>query len=102
MGNVSPIFRLSIGLILLTVSLLLVGDMLGLTPDQKRAELKARKVIAETLAVQVSSAVSEGRIEAVAETVSALQNRNDDVLSAAVRRNDRRIIATAGEHSLSP
>ena len=99
MGNVSPIFRLSIGLILLTVSLLLIGDLLGLTPDQKRAELKARKVIAETLAVQVSTNVSEGRLDAVVDTVRALQERNDDVLSAAVRRTDRRLVATAGEHA---
>ena len=50
----SPVFRLTIGLILLTVSLLLVGDLLGLTPDPKRAELSARKAIAEALAVRIS------------------------------------------------
>lgn len=42
MPKVSPIFRLSIGLILLTVSLLLIGDLLGLTPNQQRAELASR------------------------------------------------------------
>jgi len=95
----SPIFRLAVGLILLTVSLLLIGDLLGLTPDQNKAELKSRKIIAEALAVQVSTDVSENRMEAVAETVRALQERNDDVLSIALRRGDGRLIAIAGDHT---
>lgn len=99
MITTSPIFRLSIGLILLTVSLLLIGDLLGFTPDQKRAELKARKVIAEALAVQVSADVSAARIASVLDTVKVLQERNDDVMSVAVRRADGRIVAMAGEHT---
>lgn len=98
MANVSPIFRLSIGLILLTVSLLLVGDLLGLTPDQTRAELNARRVIAEALAVQVSTDVSEQRIDAVIRTLKALQERNDDVLSVGLRHVDGRLVAIAGDH----
>ena len=98
MFNVSPIFRLSIGLILLTVSLLLMSDLLGLSPDQNRAELAARKVIAESLAVQVSGDVSEGRTEAVGQTIRALQERNDQVLSVGLRANDGRLIAIAGDH----
>ncbi|MGB5669175.1 MAG: EAL domain-containing protein, partial [Sedimenticolaceae bacterium] len=98
MPNVSPIIRLSVGLILLTVSLLLVGDMLGLTPDPKRAELAARKAIAEALAVQVSQDLAEGRIDAVRETVVALQKRNENVLSVGLRAADGRLLAMAGDH----
>ena len=98
MPNVSPIIRLSIGLILLTVSLLLVGDMLGLTPDPKRAELAARKAIAEALAVQVSQDLAEGRIDSVTETVIALQERNENVLSVGLRAADGRLLAMAGDH----
>ena len=101
MRNISPIFRLSIGLILLTVSLLLISDLLGLTPDQTRAELKARKVIAEALAVQVSTDVSEQRLDEVLETVTAMQKRNDDVLSIGLRHADGRLIAAAGDHVAS-
>ena len=98
MSSISPILRLSIGLILLTISLLLIGDMLGLAPDPKRAELAARKAIAEALAVQVAQGVADEQMEAVAETMRALQERNDAVLSAALRTTDGRLLAMAGEH----
>lgn len=98
MGNVSPIFRLSVGLILLTVSLLLVSDLLGLAPDQKRAELNARKIIAESLAVQISTQVSSEHFAEVEETLKALHDRNDDVLSAGLRRADGRLVLAAGDH----
>jgi len=96
--NVSPIIRLSVGLILLTISLLLISDMLGLTPDQERAEVMARKVISEALAAQVSSDVSRGRPEAMGDTLKLVQERNDSVLSAALRTRDGRLLATAGDH----
>ncbi len=99
MLTASPIFRLSIGLILLTISLLLVSDLLGLTPDQNRAELGARKTIAESLAVQVSGDISFGRTDAVAETLRVLQERNDSVLSIGLRSKDGLLIAMAGDHA---
>ncbi len=99
MPNVSPIIRLSVGLILLTVSLLLVGDMLGLTPDPKRAELAARKAIAEALAVQVSQDLAEGRIDAVRETVVALQERNENVLSVGLEGGGRQATGHGGRSS---
>ncbi|MGB5466417.1 MAG: EAL domain-containing protein [Sedimenticolaceae bacterium] len=98
MLKVSPIIRLALGLMLLTVSLLLVSDLLGLTPDQKRAELAARKAISESLAVQVSNDISEARIDAVAETLRVLEERNDRVLSIGLRTSDGRLIAMAGDH----
>ena len=93
----SPVFRLTIGLILLTVSLLLVGDLLGLTPDPKRAELSARKAIAEALAVQVSRDLADGDFATVNETVKVLQERNDKVVSVGLRAADGRLIAMAGD-----
>lgn len=98
MPSFSPIIRLSVGLILLTVSLLLVGDLLGLTPDPKRAELAARKAIAEALAVQVSQDLAEGHIATVTETVKALQERNENVRSVGLRAADGRLLAMAGDH----
>jgi len=91
--------RLSFGLILLTVSLLLMSDMLGLSPDPQRAEISARKIIAESLAVQVSGEISDGRTEAVGDTLKALQKRNKQVLSVGLRANDGRLIVMAGDHS---
>ena len=45
----SPLVRISFGLVMLTVTMLMVSDMLGMIPDTRRVELKSRKVIAESL-----------------------------------------------------
>ena len=54
MINFTPITRMSLGLVLLTVSVLITANWLGLTPDKREAYLDARVKIAETVAVQVS------------------------------------------------
>ncbi len=95
---VSPVFRLSIGLILLTVSLLLIGDLLGVIPDQKHAEFTARKTISESLAVQVSSSIAQGHMDSVTDTIHSLQARNESILSAGLRTDDGRLISSAGDH----
>jgi diguanylate cyclase (GGDEF)-like protein len=91
--------RLTTGLVLLTISILLVGDLLGLTPAHKRAALAARKAIAEALAVQVSSEVAEGRFDVVRSTIRVLQERNATVQSVALRTADGRLISAVGDHA---
>ncbi|MGL4476442.1 MAG: hypothetical protein ACRCT7_18630, partial [Shewanella sp.] len=95
---ISPIFRLTIGLILLTISLLLMGDLLGFIPDQKHAQFTARKAIAESVAIQVSSNIGQGHMAAVIEMMHALEERNDSILSVGLRTLDNRLIANAGDH----
>ncbi|MCP4994922.1 MAG: EAL domain-containing protein [Gammaproteobacteria bacterium] len=99
MLNISPIFRLTIGIILLTVSLLLISDLLGIAPDQKSAEMAARRVIAEALAVNVSNNLNQGLIETVEKSISEAQQRNDSVLSVGLRRGQNNLIAQAGDHN---
>lgn len=99
MLKVSPIIRLTIGLLLLTISLLLVGDMLGLSPDPKNAEMRARKAISESLAIQVSNNLADGHTGVVKETILRVQERNDQVLSVALRDIGGRLIVMAGDHS---
>ena len=95
---ISPIFRLSIGLSLLTVSLLLVADFLGFIPNQKHAEFTARKAISESLAVQVSADVVQGKMDSVTAMMHSLQERNESILSVGLRTIDNRLISSAGEH----
>jgi hypothetical protein len=95
---ISPILRLSIGLSLLTVSLLLVADFLGFIPNQKLAELTARKAISESLAVQVSADVAQGKVDSVTAMIHSLQERNESILSVGLRSIDKRLISSAGDH----
>jgi diguanylate cyclase (GGDEF)-like protein/PAS domain S-box-containing protein len=95
----SPIVRLSIGLSLLTVSLLLVADFLGFIPNAKLAEFNARKVIAESLAVQVSADIAKGDIKSVTLLMRSLQQQNKSINSLGLRTIDQQLISSAGDHA---
>ena len=93
----SPIVRISFGLVIVTISALLLSDFLGLVPDTKRAEISSRKAIAESLAVQFSMVITDNQLDSVQETLKLLVERNDDVKSAALRK-DGELIAGFGDH----
>jgi diguanylate cyclase (GGDEF)-like protein/PAS domain S-box-containing protein len=96
---VSPIVRLSAGLMMLTISLLLVLDFFGFVPNETAIKLESRSTIAELLAVQVSSEVGRGEFETANETLERLQTRSEDVKSVAIRLSNGRILTSAGAHA---
>ncbi len=94
----SPLVRLSFGLVMLTVAILLVVDLLGFIPDTTKPELQARKVIAESVAVQMSSSVSAENLLAAEPMLRSVVNRNANVLSAAVRDRENAVAFQVGDH----
>jgi len=94
----SPAVRISLSLVLLTTSVLLLGDMLGLVPDPSETILEARKKFCESLAVQVSLAAQLEDHEQVQRLIGAVVGRNEDILSAALRSLDGTVWSEAGEH----
>ncbi len=81
----NPIFRVSVGLLMLTISILLMGDWLGLVPNATQAELENRRKFSESLAVQLSSLASSGDSHHISTTLEAVVARNPDVLAARFR-----------------
>ena len=94
----TPTFRLSFGLVGITLSLMMTAVVLGMFPNEERAALKARASIAEALALQLSSAASQHDTRVLTETVKAVVARNEDLLSVALRRNDGEVLLSAGDH----
>ncbi len=95
----SPITRISIGLVLLTVSILLIGDIFFRLGDQSaQAILDARKQLCESLAVQFSVLIAEQDTEAMETTLNAVVRRNKDVLSAGLRTSDGALLLEVGVH----
>ncbi len=90
--------RLSLGLVSVTLSLLLASGMLGLMPDQTKIALEARQKICEALAIQISIAAGSNDNETIQTMLTAVVERNDELLSAAFRVSGRRPVAVAGEH----
>lgn len=96
--RISPTVRISFGLVLLTVSLLLISKMIGLAPDNSQATLEARKNLSESLALQFSAAAQRGDISLIKETLLSVAERNKDIRSAALRNVGGDLIAQAGDH----
>ena len=84
---------------MLTVSLLLLGDLIGVVPNEDRGLLDGRKKFCESLAVQFSMAVNRGETDLIHATLDALVAREDDVVSAAIRTANGRVLAESGDHA---
>ncbi len=96
--TLSPLIRISFGLVMLTVSLLLISEFLGMVPNKNSAVLESRKAIAESLAVQLSAAISNNELYTVKETLRAIVDRNESVLSAAIRIGQNDLLYKFGDH----
>ncbi|MDR4481113.1 MAG: ATP-binding protein [Nitrospira sp.] len=95
----SPIIWISFGLVSLTLSLMMVGNvLLKVAPDQSEDALWYRRSLAEVLAVQYSKLAERTEIETMQITMQALVERNDQIRSVALRRADGQVLSQAGEH----
>lgn len=98
MTRISPILRISLGLVLMTMSFLLIGDVLGLLPNEIEAKLDARKRVSESLAVQFSIYGQTKDATTIQVIMDNLLEHNDDIVSLALRLPDHKLLAFAGEH----
>ena len=93
-----PSVRLSIGLIALTISILLAGELLGVVPDKSQVTIDTRKKLSEILAVQFAHAAEREDFAQIQATLNLLVKRNPEVLSVAVRNDDGSFYAKSGSH----
>lgn len=98
MFTLRPYVRLSLGLIALILSILLIGQSLGIVPDKSHSLLENRKNITEILAIQFALAAEKNDFIQIEKTLNVLVNRNLDILSGAIRKNDGVFFAVAGAH----
>ena len=96
--RITPVIRISLGLVSLTVSLLLLGKLIGFAPDRTKSVIESRKILAEALAIQFSSAAHRGDFPLIRETLQSMVDRENDIKSAAMRDNSGNLLAEAGEH----
>ena len=96
--RLSPSVRLSLALTSLVVSIACVAQVVGLLPESTTATLKGRKNLCETMAIHSSLAAERGDENSIRMATEAICARNPDILSAAVRRADGRLVAEIGDH----
>ncbi|MBY4677531.1 putative bifunctional diguanylate cyclase/phosphodiesterase [Marinobacterium arenosum] len=98
MIKLSPAVRISLGLVSLTLGILLMADLAGLTPKQDTDQLEGRRHISEALAVQLSVAARSNDNALLRDTLRAVVHHNDAILSGAIRRRDGAVLVEQGEH----
>lgn len=93
-----PAAQISLGLVLVTASILLVSEWFGFIPSESEAILEGRKKISESLAIQFSILATQKDIGKIRNTLDALVTRNSDILSAGLRDVDGHLRLKAGPH----
>jgi diguanylate cyclase (GGDEF)-like protein/PAS domain S-box-containing protein len=96
--RLSPLIRITVGLVLLTCSILILVDLLHVVPSARDPLLESRIRFCETLATQTTSALSQGNLAQVRSLLAMAIKRDDDMLSAALRDGGGRLLVSVGEH----
>jgi diguanylate cyclase (GGDEF)-like protein len=94
----SPIFRLTIAMLGITLALVLCAHALKIMPDAQAEAFSHRKRTVEALTVQLSSQVMLDDLDAIVEVLDAVVERNPEVLSAALRDPVGAIVVESGDH----
>ncbi len=101
MKFLTPAIRISLILVLFTLSILLAADSIfKFSESSTNALFETRKVLCETLVYQASFLIHNGEEETLTELISVTVEHNPDVLSMALHDNSGRISMLAGEHEL--
>ena len=80
--------RLSMGLIVLALSILLIGESLGIVPDKSQIIFDHRRNLTEILAEQFALTAEKKDLSQIEAALNALVKKNSEVLSAAIRQSD--------------
>ncbi len=102
MSRLPASLRLSFILALLTVSIVILGNYIGVLPNPDRTALDTRAKLVESLAVQFSLMAQRDEYGAIEESMEALVDRNDDVYFAVLRKPDGTELAEAGFSTRTP
>lgn len=90
--------RITLGLTGMLVTLLLLASIAGLVPDRHAAIRDGHARLAEAIAVNSSIFITTTDVRRMSANLEVIVERNDDLLSAAVRRRDGTPLAIIGDH----
>ena len=96
--QLSTKYRISLGLVGIVITIIMAAMLVGILPDRHRAIMEGRAALSESIALNASAMAVLNANEALETVLIANVQRNDDLLSAAIRRSDGRLTVEAGEH----
>ncbi|QDU04505.1 putative diguanylate cyclase YcdT [Gimesia chilikensis] len=94
--RVSVTFRIVAGLVILTLSTMLIACSLNLAPNLSRLQMEDRARYCEVLAVSSSLFLTQGNSEALQDYLAAVVKQNPDISSAVLRKQDGEVFLQAG------
>ncbi len=95
----SRVSRLALSLILLTFTVLFLADVLGLRDNAGVERRESRKIVAESLTVQLSTLASLSDQASVRYALAEFVSRNDQVIAASLIRGQNDRLAVFGDAS---
>ena len=98
MRPITPDKRIAFGLVTLTVAVLILAQLFGLLPDESQAKLDSRKVVLESLAIQVTQYAASNRLAEIRTQLQTVVERNPEVLSAGIRSANGYLLLEVGPH----
>jgi len=91
-----PLF-LGVSLVMLALSVLLMADVLGLRTNPDDAMHESRRVVVESLAVQLSTLASISELPIIKDAVHGFKGRNDQVTSVSLVRANGIVVTQLGD-----
>ncbi|OHC62051.1 MAG: hypothetical protein A2045_04060 [Rhodocyclales bacterium GWA2_65_20] len=97
--RVSPVVRLTVGLMALVFGMLLALNLVfDVVPDRERTKQESQRRFAENLAVQIASLAATGNEKSLGSALQSVLTRNPEVLSVALREASGYIVDQRGDH----
>jgi len=94
----SPSFRLAVGVTSTVFSVLFLLTALGLVADPRSVVIDRRAAICEQLAIHSSLLICKQQSELLEPFVKAVCQRDEDILSSAIRKSNGTLILEIGDH----
>src|SRR4051812_29104453 len=98
MNRISARTRIVVGQVALLVSALMLAIALGLVPSTRSSIVQGRAALCEAIAVNASILATRNDSTGLQAALQGVVNRNPDIISAALRTTDNKLIASVGNH----
>ena len=96
--NLATRTYVAIGLSFILMTVLLVAFLLGLVPDEGGTIHADRAALAEAIAANGSGFIARDDLERLRTTLRLVVDRNEHLVSAAVRRKNGQLAVSVGDH----
>lgn len=91
-------FRVTLGLVGILVSLIMMAHYIGIIPDNETLRQESRASLSETIAIHSTALLHSDNYTRLENDFKFVAERNDDLISLALRRDDGTSLATSGDH----